>query len=140
MMSRSEYQPDFDHDFRRGKVGEDLVDSFLSVLDGSTLETKTDYRAWETGNLYIETQQEIRGEWVDSGLAISKSDFYCFAGPTGSGFVSIRTQDLVDIVLTTGRKVHMARSSPTSRDTRGFLIRVTDVVERVFQNDGADKH
>jgi hypothetical protein len=139
-VSRSEYQPDFDHDFRRGKVGEDLVDSFLNAVEGSTLETKTDYRAWDTGNLYIETQQEIRGEWVDSGLAISKSDFYCFAGPTGSGFVSIRTQDLVDLVLRTGRKVHMARSSPTSRDTRGFLIKVTDVVERIFRSDRADNN
>lgn len=135
-MTRSEYQPDFDHDFRRGKVGEDLVDSFLGRLQGSTVETKTDYRAWDTGNLYIETQQEIRGEWVDSGLAISKSDFYCFAGPSGVGFITIATPDLIDVVLTSGRKVHMARSSPTSRDTRGFLIKVTDVVERVFRNDG----
>lgn len=127
-MARDGYQPDFDHDFRRGQVGEGLINTFLEAVAGSTIETKTDYRAWETGNLYIETQQEINGEWVASGLAISKADFYCFAGPTGSGFLSIRKEFLIRLVEQTGRSVHMKRASPTSRDTKGFLVRVDDVV------------
>lgn len=132
-MNRAEgYQPDFDIDYRRGLVGEDLVGSFLESVAGSTIEVKTDYRAWDTGNLYIETFQEIRGEWVPSGLNISKADFYSFAGPTGEGFLTIPKDSLIEVVKATGRPVHMQRSSSTSRDTKGFLIRVTDVVARIL--------
>lgn len=59
------YQPDFDVDFRRGKVGEDLVGTFLEQLAGSTIEVKTDYRADMTGNVYVETWQHC----VRCGLA-----------------------------------------------------------------------
>lgn len=128
------YQPDFDHDFRRGKVGENLVNSFLASLAGGTLETKTDYRAHETGNLYIETQQEINGEWVWSGLIISKSDYYCFAGPKATGFVSIKKQDLYRLAKEKGKFVHMKRSSATSRDTRGVLLPVAAVIEHIFES------
>ena len=135
-MNRAEgYQPDFDIDYRRGLVGEDLVGSFLESVAGSTIEVKTDYRAWDTGNLYIETFQEIRGEWVPSGLNISKADFYSFAGPTGEGFLTIPKGSLIEVVKATGRPVHMQRSSSTSRDTKGFLVRVTDVVARILAPD-----
>jgi hypothetical protein len=131
-VARDGYQPDFDIDYRRGLVGEDLVGSFLESVAGSTVEVKTDYRAHDTGNLYIETAQEIGGVWVASGLNISKADFYSFAGPTGEGFLTIRKNALVQVVIDTGRKVHMKRSSATSRDTRGFLIRVSDVVAMIL--------
>ncbi len=132
------YQPDFDVDYRRGMVGEDLVNTFLESVAGSTVEVKTDYRAWCTGNLYIETEQEIRDEWRPSGLSISKADFYCFAGPTGEGFLTIPTGRLKQLVAQTGRPVHMRRKSKTSRDTRGFLIRVEDVVGDIVR--GTDEH
>lgn len=127
------YQPNFDIDYRRGLVGEDAVGTFLEHLAGSTIEVKTDYRAWDTGNLYIETEQEIDGQWVDSGLAISKSTYYSFAGPSGDGFLTIPTSRLKQIVAATGRPVHMQRKSATSRDTRGYLIRVLDVVKDIMR-------
>lgn len=127
------YQPDFDVDYRRGQIGEKLVGTFLESVAGSTIEVKTDYRAFITGNLYIETQQEIRGEWVPSGLAISKSDFYSFAGPLGDGFLTIPTPTLKQLTRDTGRPVHMKRKSETSRDTKGFLIRVEDVVGAIMR-------
>lgn len=127
------YQPDFDIDYRRGLVGEKLIGTFLENMAGSTIEVKTDYRAFITGNLYIETQQEIRGEWVPSGLAISKATFYCFAGPKGEGFLTIPTPRLKQLVVDTGRPVHMKRKSDTSRDTKGFLIRVEHVVGDILK-------
>jgi len=132
-VANANYQPDFDIDHTRGMVGEDLVGTFLESVAGSTIEVKTDYRANETGNLYVETMQESRGEWVLSGLAISKATFYCFAGGKGQGFLTIRKDDLLDIVKTSGREVHMRRSGPKSNDTRGWLIRVEDVVARILQ-------
>jgi len=127
------YQPDFDLDYRRGLVGESLVGSFLESVAGSTVEVKTDYRAWDTGNFYIETYQQIRGEWVPSGLNISKADFYCFAGPTGAGFVTVPKGALIGLVRDCGRPVHMNRSSDTSRDTKGFLVSVADIVAMILQ-------
>lgn len=133
-MAVEGYQPDFDIDYRRGKVGENLVDTFLAELEGSTIEVKTDYRAFETGNLYIEVQQQLPdGQWVYSGLAISKAKFYCFAGPTGVGFVTIGKNELVSVVKALGRPVTLNRSGPKTRATKGFLIKVTDVTDRVFQ-------
>jgi len=129
------YQPDFDLDYRRGLVGENLVGSFLESVGGSTVEVKTDYRAWKTGNFYIETHQEIGGAWVPSGLNISKATFYCFAGPTGSGFLTAPTVALIALVKATGRPVHMNRASNTSRDTKGFLVFVVDVVSMILQPD-----
>lgn len=132
------YQPDFDVDYRRGLVGENLVGTFLESVAGSTVEVKTDYRAWCTGNLYIETEQEIRGQWRPSGLSISKATFYCFAGPRGEGFLTIPTPRLKSLVEETGRPVHMKRKSATSRDTKGFLIRVEDIVGDIMR--GTDEY
>lgn len=133
-MGKSGYAPDFDLDYRRGMVGESLVGTFLEAVGGSTLEVKTDYRAHETGNLYIETNQKLdNGQWVKSGISISKANFYCFAGPTGEGFLTIPTAQLKQILKDTGRFVHMDRSSVSSRDTIGFLIKVEDVINVIFR-------
>lgn len=133
-MARDGYQPEFDLDYRRGQVGEKLVGTFLEAVGGSTLEVKTDYQAWRTGNLYIETHQELAsGEWVKSGITISKATFYCFAGPNGSGFITIDKGSLWRIMEETGRFVHMGKKGPSSRDTVGFLIRVDDVVKAIFE-------
>jgi hypothetical protein len=51
------YEPRFDVDFTRGRVGEDLVETFLADLVGKKIEIKTDYRINETGNVYLETWQ-----------------------------------------------------------------------------------
>jgi len=136
-MGKSGYAPDFDIDYRRGQVGETLVGTFLEAVSGSTIEVKTDYRAHETGNLYVETNQKLPdGRWVKSGISISKANFYCFAGPKGEGFLTIPTAALKKVMSEAGRFVHMDRASVSSRDTIGFLVRVQDVVNAVFESEG----
>lgn len=49
------YEPKFAVDFTRGRVGEELVETFLADLQGKKIEVKTDYRINETGNVYVET-------------------------------------------------------------------------------------
>jgi hypothetical protein len=91
------YQPDFDLDFRRGRVGENLVNSFLQSLEGGTVEVKTDSRIAETGNLYIETYQFSKPDMSDkrpSGINISKADFWAFATPNETGFIIIKAEAL----------------------------------------------
>jgi hypothetical protein len=97
------YEPRFDIDFQRGLVGENLVGTFLQGLAGSRIEVKTDYQAWRTGNLYVETHQHLRGQWVKSGINLSQSEYYCFAGPTGCGFITIETRELIRLAIESPR-------------------------------------
>jgi hypothetical protein len=95
------YQPDFDLDFRRGRVGEELVNTFLKAVEGSTIEVKTDSRIAETGNLYIETYQFSKPDQSDkrpSGINISKADFWAFATPDDTGFFVVRADALKNLL------------------------------------------
>ena len=91
------YEPRFDVDFTRGRVGEDLVETFLADLAGNKVEVKTDYRIGETGNVYVETWQYKQPDALDkyqSGINVSQAEYYCFGSPTGEGFVMIKTESL----------------------------------------------
>ncbi len=91
------YEPRFDVDFERGRVGETLVETFLADLEGKKIEVKTDYRIGETGNVYVETWQYSEPDASDkkqSGINISEADYYCFGSPTGDGFVMVKTEAL----------------------------------------------
>lgn len=97
-MSRDGFEPRFDIDYERGLVGEKLVGTFLEALAGSKIEVKTDYQAWRTGNVYVETYQRTKaGEWIMSGINISQAEWYCIAGPTGAGFIAIRRKLLYEL-------------------------------------------
>jgi hypothetical protein len=91
------YEPRFDVDFTRGRVGEELVETFLADLAGKKVEVKTDYRIGETGNVYVETWQYRNPDASDryqSGINVSQAEYYCFGSPTGEGFVMIKTDAL----------------------------------------------
>tara|TARA_R110000744_G_scaffold361091_1_gene468758 strand:- start:3803 stop:4153 length:351 start_codon:yes stop_codon:yes gene_type:complete len=65
------HNSDFKYDLDLGLLGEKLV---LDLLTNKKIEVKTDYKAKDTGNVFIEYSS--RGK--DSGITISHSDFYCF--------------------------------------------------------------
>lgn len=141
MSTNPNYQPQFDIDYRRGMVGENLVGSFLEQLPGGTIEVKTDYHAWRTGNLYIETHQELAdGQWVKSGINLSEADFYCFAGPRAVGFITIRKAVLINLVREHSVPVRMDKKSATSRATMGYLVKVADVVALLLERDTDEEH
>jgi len=119
------YQPDFDLDFRRGRVGENLVNSFLHSLEGGTVEVKTDSRIAETGNLYIETYQFSKPDMSDkrpSGINISKADFWAFATPNETGFIIIKAEALKQLLRDGNYPV---KSQPiVSEKTNGSIGRI----------------
>ena len=119
------YQPDFDIDFRRGRVGENLVNTFLQALEGGTVEVKTDSRIAETGNLYIETYQFSKPDQSDkrpSGINISKADFWAFATPNETGFIIVKT-DALKQLLRDGN--YPTKSQPIVSDkTNGSIGRI----------------
>jgi hypothetical protein len=119
------YQPDFDLDFSRGRVGEELVNTFLKAVEGSTIEVKTDSRIAETGNLYIETYQFSKPDQSDkrpSGINISKADFWAFATPGDTGFFVVRA-DALKKLLREGD--YPVKAQPiVSNKTNGSLGRI----------------
>ena len=83
------YNSDFKYDLKVGQVGEKYLGN---ILENKTIEVKTDYKASETGNIFIEYFS--RGK--PSGLAISKSDWYAFI-ISNDNIILIKTDKLKDI-------------------------------------------
>jgi len=84
------YEPRFDFDLRRGKVGEDYVGTILESIASDSIEVKTDYGANRTGNLYIEFEQETQeGKWVPSGVSTSEAGYWAFAFEDGVIFIKL---------------------------------------------------
>lgn len=130
-----DYQPHFDHDYSRGQVGENLVDTFLSALSGSRIETKTDYRVTETGNVYVETWQYNNPDESDkrqSGINVTTADFWCFASPDASGFITISTKALKELIHETNpREVRQPISSDKTNASIGRIIPVVDILKKL---------
>lgn len=128
------YQPDFDHDFQRGLVGENLVESFLVSLQGGTIETKTDSRVTETGNVYVETWQwrDSEANAKQSGINITKADYWCFASPDSNGFVMISTQALKEVIRDTNApEARQPYSSDKTMASKGRLVKITDIMKKI---------
>ena len=127
------YEPRFDLDYSRGLIGEALVGSFLECLSGSRIEVKTDHRVLETGNVFVETHQQVLGQdWKPSGINVSAAEFYSFAGPSGYGFVTIRTSVLRELAKEAKRGNVNTRSVHSSA-ARGRLVPVVDILEKIFE-------
>jgi hypothetical protein len=86
------YEPRFDFDIRRGKVGEEYVGNILGKIANGSVEVKTDYGSNKTGNVYVEFEQQLQnGKWVPSGIATTKAEFWAFAFKNGAVFVETET-------------------------------------------------
>lgn len=96
-MASEGFQPHFDIDFQRGKVGEDSHELFL---DGKH-EVKTDYKTADTGNFYVETKQYNEGMIALSGINVTESDYWVWASPTGDGAIYIKTEALKELMRET---------------------------------------
>lgn len=128
-------EPHFDYDFARGKVGEDLVETFLADLQGKKIEVKTDYRVSETGNVYVETWQYHKEDASDrrqSGINITQSDYYCFASPDANGFVMIKTEALKEIIREQQCvEVRQTRINPKTNASFGRLVKISDIMQKI---------
>lgn len=128
-------EPHFDIDFARGLIGENLVNTFLGDLKDKTIEVKTDYRVSETGNVYIETWQyhkEDASDRTQSGINITKADYYCFASPDASGFIMIKTEALKEVIRDTRpREVRQSRINSRTNASIGRLVKVSDIMKKI---------
>jgi hypothetical protein len=128
------YAPDFDIDVKRGEVGEDLTAGILGEID--TVEVKTDYRASETGNVYIEVYSYRKSDKSDlklSGISSSKANWWSFASPNGNGLVIIRTKDLRELVREnyTRYKVLQPIATEKTAASIGVALPMKLIIERI---------
>jgi len=129
------YQPAFDIDFRRGLVGEQLTKTFLNDLAGSLIEVKTDYRAHETSNVYVETHQYPKGQreyHQPSGINLSNANWYVFAGQANTGFIAIKKAELLRLAITAPR-AEIATANINSNQTHGRLVRIEDIIATIYR-------
>ena len=122
------YEPRFDIDLKRGKVGEEKVLDTVDAITESRIEVKTDYGVWKTGNLYIEYEkQDRKGDWVPSGVATTEADYWAFAFKDGAIFVeTARLKQLVAKHLEAGN-IGFRPGNASSAGSRGVKLPLDDL-------------
>lgn len=129
------YEPNFDLDFQRGLVGENLVGTFLQALEGSRIEVKTDYRVTETGNVYVEIWQYRKPDASDkkpSGLSTTKAEFWVIGSPETLGFICIRTDDLKQLIKEGNYKeVRQPIINENTNASIGRIVPITDIMRKL---------
>lgn len=129
------YEPDFDIDLRRGQAGERLVSSFFEQLVGSTVEVKTDFGAWRTGNHYVETwQRSSAGDWRPSGLNATKAEWWVVVGPAGFGFIAIRC-DALRRLAAQSPEAEQPVSNERTNASKGRLVKVNAIARAAMERE-----
>ena len=113
---------DFHADLRRGKVGEALAEAFL-IGNEFDVEVKTDFKAKETGNLYIELEcyHQSTGKYEPSGFATTKAAFVI-----GQSVYFVKMDCVRRVVDLFGRDIECKNSENPSR---GKLITPQQLIE-----------
>lgn len=127
-------QPNFDFDLKKGEVGENIVNLFFqdSLDEGITIEVKTDYRANETGNWYVETHKyrdDKPEEAVPSGINVTTAKWWIQASPSGDAFVVMKTSALKKYIeLVDPPKGSQGISNQKSAASLGLKVKISGLM------------
>lgn len=125
------YQPHFDLDLKTGELGEQVVKAGLTGL----VEVKTDRRAHETGNLYIEVYQFSKADRSDkrpSGLATTKAEWWITTALNSNGFMAIRVDDLKALIKANNyRQTAQPIVNENTNGSIGYLVPVIDIMRYI---------
>lgn len=126
MKTVTGYEPRFDFDLRRGKVGEDYVGTLLEAIASGSIEVKSDYGSNQTGNLYVEFEQTGQdGTTRPSGLSTTTAEWWAFAFKDGAIFVETEALKKVCAQYYREGRIGVRPRTPESNGTRGVLLPVT---------------
>lgn len=133
------FNPNFDVDFARGKIGEDLVSGLPEMIRDGKVEVKTDSRAVETGNFYVETWQRniYSMQWKQSGINVTTADYWAFVVPQTMSMFVVSTTNLREL-LEKNRDVYREGEqrivSAETNGSRGRLVPVKDIYGMMIKN------
>jgi hypothetical protein len=141
-MKAQGYEPRFDRDMARGEVGEAVLDLFFKDNEERVaMEVKTDYRANETGNWYVETHKYRNGNEADavpSGIYGTESKWWVQASPDGNAFLVMKTETLRDYIdLVDPPKSAQPISNAHSAASLGRLINIRGLMRFLKMGNGA---
>jgi hypothetical protein len=131
------YSPNFDVDFSRGKIGEDLVEQLPEMIRDGKVEVKTDSLAIKTGNFYVETWQRniYNMEWRMSGINITTADYWAFVVEQTGAMFLVSTESLKKL-LDTNRDVYREGEqrivTTQTNGSRGRLVPVLDIASQML--------
>jgi hypothetical protein len=119
----------------RGEVGEQLLDLlFEDSRDPNVLiEVKTDYRANETGNFYVETEKYRKSDASDavpSGVYGTHSKWWGQASPDGTAILLIKTDALRNYIeLVEPPKSAQPIANAHSAASKGVLVSIKGLMK-----------
>mgnify|MGYP003655509933 CR=1 FL=1 len=114
-----EYCNNFEYDLKLGQIKEKELGE---ILNNKTIEVKTDLQASKTGSVFVE--YESRGK--PSGIAKSKSDYYCFVISKDS-FVLIKTESL-KLKCRKFIKTNLDRKGGDNNTSKGILLPILQLL------------
>ncbi len=132
--------PHFDVDFTRGLVGEDLINNLADLIKLGKIEVKTDYRAIETGNFYVETWQYSDPSSQDrrqSGINVTKAESWAFVIPQTMAVYIIATEELKKLMRRNEyRETRQPIINSNTNASIGRLVPVLDIAKMMIgKND-----
>tara|TARA_B110000503_G_scaffold101884_1_gene152172 strand:+ start:3407 stop:3829 length:423 start_codon:yes stop_codon:yes gene_type:complete len=135
------YEPKFDVDFARGKIGEDLVSGLPEMFLSGKVEVKTDSKAIKTGNFYVETWQKsyYSDEWKQSGIYLSEADYWAFVIEQNLAMFMITRKALVELLTEnweTYREGSQPICTPETNASKGMLVPISDIVQKMIEKSG----
>lgn len=141
-MKAQGYEPRFDRDMARGEVGEAVLDLFFKDNEERVaMEVKTDYRANETGNWYVETHKYRNGKQEDavpSGVYGTESKWWVQASPDGNAFLVMKTDALRKYIdLVDPPKSAQPISNAHSAASLGRLINIRGLMRFLKMGNGS---
>jgi hypothetical protein len=130
MRTVTGYEPRFDFDLRRGQVGEQYVGTLLEAIASDSIEVKADYGSNQTGNLYVEYEQENQeGVTSPSGISTTAATWWAFAFADGVIFVETdRLKKIAAQYYLEGR-IGVRPRTAQSNGTKGVLLPVRALAE-----------
>lgn len=129
------YEPRFDRDLERGEIGETLLDLLIEDSNDPnvTIEVKTDYRANETGNFYVETQKYRKpdaSDAVPSGIYGTQSKWWGQASPDGTAILLIKTEAMRSYIeFVDPPKSAQPISNAHSAASKGVLVSIKGLMK-----------
>jgi len=114
-----EFNSDFKYDLKVGQLAEETLSKFFT---NSKVEVKRDFKAIETGNIFVE--YESRGK--HSGISTSEAEWYCYFISEEQFIIisSLKLKKLCRKYIGTDRDVF----GGDSNTSKGILLPISDLV------------